>query len=86
MCSQAAEHKFSGKWFRWAVGFLLAGVVAAAGLSADNLVVIREIKKDLVHHVLLTEPKASPTAAIPQETEGDQDTYKEGIRSDVYKY
>ena len=67
------------------IGFVIRGVIAAVSLSADNRVVIREIKKDLVHHVLVTEPKAGPTAAIPQETEGDQDTYKEGIKTDLYK-
>ena len=70
--------------FRWVIGFVIGGVIAAAGLSADNRVVTHEIQKDLVHHVLVTEPKASPTAAIPHKL-SDRDTYKEGIKPDFNK-
>jgi len=37
------------------IGFLIAGTIAAAGLSADNRVVLRDIKKDLTYHVQMTE-------------------------------
>ena len=76
VCGQEFKGKVGGTWFRWVLGFVIFGVIAAAGLSADNRVVILEIKKDLVHNVMVTEPKASPTTAIPHETEGDQYTYK----------
>ena len=85
VCGLEFRQRVSSTWFRWVIGFVIGGVIAAVSLSADNRVVIREIKKDLVHHVLVTEPKAGPTAAIPQETEGDQDTYKEGVKTDSYK-
>lgn len=52
VCGKAFDSKVSGKWFRWAIGLVVVGVVATAGLSADNRVTLSEVKSDLQHHEL----------------------------------
>ena len=64
-CRQEFRQKVGTTWFRWVVGFGIAGVMAAAGLSADNRVILHDIQKNQAHHQLMTEPKASPKATLP---------------------
>lgn len=89
-CGQEFRQKVSTTWFRWMVVFGIAGVMAAAGLSADNRVILHDIQKDLAHHQLMTEPKASPMAILPDTVDetfsfkkGPKQAYKRRIKSQL---